>query len=71
MASWSGPLICPVCREELPERGNARRRIPWLHGRARLVHPDCARVVDAQGAITEPDGRLLGIKQLTRRRRHA
>ena len=44
-------LICPVCREPLPERGNRRVRIPWLGGKQRLVHEACAPRVEAQDAL--------------------
>lgn len=44
------PTICPVCREELPERGNRRLHVP---GRGlRLVHAgSCAEQVEAQGVL--------------------
>lgn len=52
MTDW--PLVCPVCREPLPERGNRRVRIPWEGGRLRLVHAGaCAEAVEAQGALPE------------------
>jgi hypothetical protein len=48
--SW-WPRKCPVCRQELPERGNARRYVPWCRG-FRLVHADaCAAAIDAQGVL--------------------
>ena len=50
------PPVCPVCSEELPERGNRRLPIPWLGGRVRLVHAACAPLVDAQGQLSpEPE----------------
>jgi hypothetical protein len=46
-----GPRICPVCRQELPERGNRRRYVPWKRG-FRLVHAGaCADAIDAQGLL--------------------
>jgi hypothetical protein len=45
------PSICPVCREELPERGNRRLYVPWKRG-FRLVHAGaCADAIDAQGVL--------------------
>lgn len=49
MSYW--PRICPICREELPERGNRRVYVPWKLG-YRLVHAGaCADVIDAQGVL--------------------
>lgn len=49
MSWW--PRNCPVCRQELPEKGNRRRYVPWLLG-FRLVHADaCAAAIDAQGVL--------------------
>jgi hypothetical protein len=48
--SW-WPRKCPVCRLELPERGNSRRYVPWRRG-FRLVHAGaCAAAIDAQGVL--------------------
>lgn len=45
------PRKCPVCREELPERGNRRVRVPGRSGWA-LVHAgECFDLVDAQGVL--------------------
>lgn len=45
------PRICPVCREELPERGNRRVYVPWKRG-FRLVHAGkCFDAIDAQGVL--------------------
>ena len=57
----TAPLFpCPVCREELPEKGNKRRRIPNRGGRRMLVHAACAEFVDAQVTLAAPDGSPLG-----------
>lgn len=45
------PRICPVCGDELPERGNRRRYVSWKRG-FRLVHDGaCAQAIDAQGVL--------------------
>lgn len=45
------PRICPVCRLELPERGNRRVYVPWKRG-YRLVHAgECFQAIDAQGVL--------------------
>jgi hypothetical protein len=45
------PRKCPVCREELPERGNRRVRVPGRRGWS-LVHAGaCAAAIDAQGVL--------------------
>lgn len=49
MSWW--PQVCPVCREELPERGNRRVYVPWKRG-FRLVHVGaCFDAIDAQGVL--------------------
>jgi hypothetical protein len=65
--------ICPVCREELPERGNRRRYVPWKRG-FRLVHAGaCAEAIDAQGVLEleqrKPD--VVDVVSLVRIRRLA
>ncbi len=62
-------LPCPVCGDPVPQRGYLWRRVPWLSGKPRMVHPACAPSVDAQERLSEPDGRLLGVKPTIRRRR--
>ena len=69
MNGWT--LICPVCREELPERGNRRVRIPWLSGRLKLVHDACAPLVVAQGVLESPPVTPTDPVQLVRMRRVA
>lgn len=45
------PRICPVCGDELPERGNRRVYVPWKRG-YRLVHAGaCFDAIDAQGVL--------------------
>lgn len=45
------PRTCPVCRQELPERGNRRVYVPWKRG-FRLVHAGaCFDAIDAQGVL--------------------
>jgi hypothetical protein len=50
--SW-WPRHCPVCRRELPERGNSRRYVPWVSPPGfKLVHAGaCAEAIDAQGVL--------------------
>lgn len=54
------PHLCPVCREEVPEQGFRRRRIPWKGGRRMRVHDGCVAAVDAQATLEAPDGRPIG-----------
>lgn len=51
---------CPVCTEPLPESGNRLLAIPWLGGRRRLVHSQCASEVEAQATLAIPKGRDAG-----------
>jgi hypothetical protein len=45
------PRKCPVCREELPERGNRRVYVSWKRG-YRLVHAGaCCDAIKAQGVL--------------------
>lgn len=48
-------FACPVCGEDLPERGNRRRRIPWRGGRKYLVHAACAERLDAEPQLELPE----------------
>jgi hypothetical protein len=49
MVSWVDS--CPVCGKSLPFRGNRRVAIPWLKGRKRTVHPECAELVEQQQTL--------------------
>jgi hypothetical protein len=60
MATLSLPLHCPVCGDLMPESGYLVKRVPQRNGRLRRIHSKCVAVVDAQTALTESDGRLLG-----------
>lgn len=44
-------LICAVCGKPLPLRGNRRLPIPSLRGRKKLVHAECAELVEQQQTI--------------------
>ena len=49
MTMW--PRTCPVCRQQLPERGNRRVRVPGYSG-WRLVHDGaCFEAIDAQAVL--------------------
>lgn len=70
MSWW--PRMCPVCRRELPERGNRRRYVPWLLG-FRLVHAGaCADAIDAQGVLElDRQADVVDVVTLVRLRRLA
>lgn len=52
--------FCPVCRGELPERGNRRVRLPWKPGWALVHDGECYERVVAQGMLDlEPTRRPI------------
>jgi hypothetical protein len=59
--SWQDE--CGDCRRPIPSKGNHRRPVPRLGGKKRIVCADCARAIDAQATLTDPDtGKAVGTK---------
>lgn len=49
-------ILCPVCREPVPEKGFRRLRIPSQGGRrGRVCSDECASVVEAQATLLPLD----------------
>lgn len=45
-------ILCPVCREPVPDKGFRRVRVPSQGGRrGRVCSDECAAVVEAQATL--------------------
>jgi RNase P subunit RPR2 len=54
---------CGNCRRPIPPRGNYRRRVPSLGGKVKIVCADCAREIDAQETLSDPEtGKAIGTR---------
>jgi len=55
------------CGRPIPPRGNHRKRVPGRGGKTALVCADCARTIDAQETLKDPDtNKAVGARERQR-----